>query len=81
MAKKYVDGMTQQQRNALVLKRLLSYCEDADGAETLAESLDCMLDDLASQDFFGTERQSDPRGDARNRVFSMRCVEKELENV
>ena len=79
MAKKYVDGMTQQQRNSLVLQRLLSYCEGEDDAEALAECLDCMLDDLRSQDFFGTEGQCDPRGDSRNGEFSMWCVEKELE--
>jgi len=35
-----------------------------DGAFACA-AFDRMLDELADEDFFGTERQSDPRGDMR----------------
>lgn len=34
--------------------------------EVWANTVDGMLDDLLRQDFFGTEGQSDPRGDRRN---------------
>ena len=34
--------------------------------EVWASSVDGMLDELLHQDFFGTEGQSDPRGDRRN---------------
>ena len=34
--------------------------------EVWANTIDGMLDDLLRQDFFGTEGQSDPRGDRRN---------------
>jgi len=31
-----------------------------------ADFLDVMLDDIGSDDHFGTEKQNDPRGDGRN---------------
>lgn len=34
--------------------------------EVWANSVDGMLDELLRQDLFGTEGQSDPRGDRRN---------------
>lgn len=43
--------------------------------EGLCNILDDGLDDLMSDDFFGTEGQSDPRGDARNGEWSMWRVE------
>lgn len=43
--------------------------------DDIADILDRCLDDLASQDAFGTEQQCDPRGDFRNGDFSMWNVE------
>jgi len=40
--------------------------ESKDGKEFWVESLNMMLDDMASEDFFGTEGQNDPRGDQRD---------------
>ena len=40
-----------------------------------AEVLDSILDNVASQDAFGTEQQCDPRGDFRNHQWSMWNVE------
>ncbi len=40
-----------------------------------AEQLEKILDDIASQDGFGTEQQCDPRGDFRNGQWSMWNVE------
>lgn len=42
---------------------------------TYAEVLDSILDNIASQDAFGTEQQCDPRGDFRNYQWSMWNVE------
>jgi hypothetical protein len=39
---------------------------DSDGRKAWEEIIDSMLDDLAMDDFFGTEGQNDPRGDGRN---------------
>ena len=60
-----------------VLRRLADLIEDdlkhnpenADGAgwEEFVEAIDGQLDELASQDFFGTEGQLDPRGDQRTK--------------
>lgn len=49
---------------------LLSHSDEA-----LADLLDSMLDDIASEDGFGTEQQCDPRGDFRNGQWSMWNVE------
>ena len=43
--------------------------------DDIADILDRCLDDLASQDAFGTEQQCDPRGDFRNGDFSMWNIE------
>lgn len=45
--------------------------EDEYFAEMLADELEPWLDSLASDDFFGTERQCDPRGDMRVREWSI----------
>ena len=42
---------------------------------TYAEVLDSILDNVASQDAFGTEQQCAPRGDFRNHQWSMWNVE------
>lgn len=62
------------QHNLLtVLERIKDrVTEDEDDAELLADSMDQMLDDLLSEDFFGTEGQLDPRGDQRDGEFSVK---------
>lgn len=66
----------QQKRNQAVLERLIAFSNDDKGsADVMAEALDVMLDDLASDDFFGTERQCDPRGDCRDMHWTMGRVE------
>ena len=45
---------------------------DYDGAvEEWAEALDGMLDDMKSNDQFGSEASTDPRGDFRNGEWSI----------
>lgn len=49
-----------------VMARLTTYvCEDKDTARQFCEWLNEKLDELADEDFFGTEAQCDPRGDRR----------------
>ena len=43
--------------------------------KNLAKILDSLLDDYSMDDGFGTEGQSDPRGDNRDEEFSMFHVE------
>lgn len=59
--------MTNTQKNLpIVLARMIQLVnEDEDFAEILADELEPFLNSLASDDFFGTERQCDPRGDFR----------------
>lgn len=65
-----------QQRVDEVLARLNEAAtEDESDAEMIAEALDVMLDDLHGNDFFGTEGQTDPRGDFRDGEWSMGCVQ------
>ena len=65
--------MSNTQDNIIkILPKLLEECKDDDFfAEVLAETLEVFLDSLASDDFFGTERQCDPRGDFRNGNWSL----------
>lgn len=69
--------MKKLQTNCItVLNRLAKMCEeDEDFAESFAADLNTMLDEIQSQDGFGTEAQSDPRGDFRNGRWSMKKVE------
>ena len=46
-----------------------------DDAEMFAETLEIMLDDIHSNDGFGTEGQCDPRGDFRSGKWSMKKVQ------
>lgn len=73
------ESKLNQRRVVLVLERMVSMAkDDKDYAEYFAWGLDNMLDDIACEDGFGTECQSDPRGDARNNgdcSFSMNYVE------
>lgn len=56
----------------LVLARMIQLVnEDEYFSEILAEELEPWLDSLASDDFFGTERQCDPRGDMRVKEWSI----------
>ena len=65
-----------QKRVAKVLARMAAMAtSDEDDAEMLSETLEAGLNDLASGDGFGTERQCDPRGDGRNGDWSMTRVE------
>ncbi len=65
-----------QHRVVTVLNRIISTCEnDSDEADAYSAMLDEMLDNLKCQDFFGTEAQTDPRGDGRNGDWSMERVE------
>lgn len=66
-----------QQRVAQVLSRMAAMAAaDPQDAEMLAESLEPMLNDLRSQDAFGTEAQTDPRGDGRDGDWSMDRVQR-----
>lgn len=69
--------MKKLQTNCVtVLNRLAKMCEeDEDFAEALASDLDTMLNAIQSQDGFGTEAQSDPRGDFRNGHWTMKKIE------
>ena len=66
----------QQERLKLVLSRMIDMIMDDDkDAEIIAEELENMLDELHDKDFFGTEGQTDPRGDHRNGNWSIDHVE------
>ena len=59
--------VTQQQRLVLVLERLIEMAKsDDDFVESFSTDLESVLDDIHHQDGFGTEGQSDPRGDFRD---------------
>jgi hypothetical protein len=65
-----------QKRLAKVLDNMRRMAEeDGDYATTFSEALDPVLDSLQSDDAFGSEGQSDPRGDMRNGEWSMDNVE------
>ncbi len=62
------DDLTIDQRRVLaVLERITKQVrEDSGDAEMYGRELELMLDELAGDDAFGTEGQSDPRGDFRD---------------
>jgi len=68
-----------QKRVVLVLERMIDLVkEDENYAEFFKWPIDDLLDEIACDDGFGTERQCDPRGDARNNgdcPFSINYVE------
>lgn len=68
---------TKLQKNCVtVLNRLVKMCEeDEDFADALSSDLDAMLDEIHGNDGFGTEGQSDPRGDFRNGHWTMSKIE------
>lgn len=69
--------MNKQQSNiSTVLRRLATLVEeDETMAEEISGGLEAMLNDIHEQDGFGTEGQSDPRGDFREGEWSMWSVE------
>lgn len=68
---------TQPQKRVLKVLDALrqQVLTDEDMAEALADALDDALDVLNGEDAFGTEGQNDPRGDFRQRAWSMRWVQ------
>lgn len=65
-----------QERVVTVLNRLITLVKDDDDfADALSDDLNTLLDDIHSQDGFGTEGQSDPRGDFRDGHWDMWNVE------
>lgn len=66
----------QQIRNQQVLENLIAFSNEGNEfAKEIAFGLEVILDDLASDDFFGTEKQCDPRGDFRDKPWSMYKVQ------
>lgn len=66
----------QQKRIKLVLERVIKACEeDASDAKVWSEWIDNVCEYLSEEDFFGTEGQSDPRGDQRDNSWTMWRVE------
>ena len=64
--------MPKKQSKSEILKKVLSdlvdhAAQDVDMFDEVCLMVNNLLDDLASSDFFGTERQCDPRGDGRNK--------------
>lgn len=73
MASKYTPA---QRRVVKVLERLAKIAKGSEyDAQSLCDPLNSVLEELASDDFFGTERQNDPRGDGRNGHWTMWKVE------
>lgn len=71
-------SMSEQtgKRVALVCDRIKALAlASNDDASMLSDALDAMLDELHYQDAFGTEGQSDPRGDFRIAVWSMYSIQ------
>lgn len=62
MAKK----MTKRNADSVLAKIGQSIKTDKNDGPVYLERLNRMLDDLRSEDFFGTEGQLDPRGDQRD---------------
>lgn len=73
-----MSKQTKAQRNCItVLNRLAAMCEkDPEFAGFFKDDLNLLLDGIHAEDGFGTEGQSDPRGDFRNGRWSMDKVEK-----
>lgn len=66
----------QQHRVVCVLATMQRMAQtDESYAELFADLLEEGLTSLHDNDAFGTEGQSDPRGDFRNGHWSMACVE------
>lgn len=65
--------MNKIQKNlSVVIPRLVDVVADDEYfASDFATVLEQLLDQYASNDGFGTERQSDPRGDFRDKEWSL----------
>lgn len=61
MSKMTVNNVDEVFRN---IKEMIS--KDKRDAKIIINAMNNMLDDLLSEDFFGTEGQLDPRGDWRD---------------
>lgn len=64
--------MPKKQSKPEILKKILCdlvdhAAQEEDMFDELCLVLNSLMDDLSSSDFFGTEGQCDPRGDARNK--------------
>ncbi len=71
-----IDETVDQIVMGIVLKRMIKLSEsDPDMAEMFMGPMDEMLENIASNDGFGTEAQCDPRGDGRNGEFTMWDIE------
>lgn len=65
-----------QINTSIVLSRMREMAlTNEEAAETFALILEETLDTLMRDDFFGTEGQSDPRGDFRNGDWDMNNIE------
>jgi hypothetical protein len=66
-----------QQRVVKVLERMIEMTQENEGdADMFCDTLEDMLEEIAQNDGFGTERQCDPRGDGRDdKGWSMYHVE------
>lgn len=68
--------MSNQANICVVLHRLENLVKnDEDFAEVFSSDLENLLNDIHSQDGFGTEGQNDPRGDFRNGKWTMDNIE------
>ena len=63
------------ERVQLVLDRLKIIAGDEESAESMSGLMDMMLSDLQGEGLFGTEGQSDPRGDFRIQQWNMSYVQ------
>lgn len=66
----------EQKRLFKVLENIKRNCiENPSDSEEYLRVMDDMLDILLCNDFFGTEGQTDPRGDGRNGEFNYCNIE------
>jgi len=65
-----------QTRVTTVINRMIALSNSSVlDARMFSDALESTLNDIRSRDGFGTEAQSDFRGDGRNGTWSMNCVE------
>lgn len=71
VVKAILSGDYDLDDQSTILAETLSVLEtlveiDVKASPSIVKAMDKMLDNLVSQDFFGTEGQNDPRGDQRD---------------
>jgi hypothetical protein len=66
---------TQKRVIAVLSRMLVQVQHDSDAACVYADILEDQLSSLQADDFFGTEGQTDPRGDMRDGAWSMSRVQ------